>query len=229
MPVYLIRAGETGPVKIGMAQSIRDAIGRMDSLQVAHWEVLRLLRMWKGDRREEELLHVRFADLRIRGEWFSFSRLMLSDVGLEIIDLGTDVDAPMSVKDMIRLVGGAGDTARLCGTSVAAVSRWIWHNEIPADKRPPILSRARERGITGITTATFERMQPSGRPPRVWRSWETRKPIIPVASLADREAHWVSLREEKQTFGDIAKAYGVSPQRVHRVLARILASRHIAA
>jgi hypothetical protein len=80
MPVYMIRCGEHGPVKIGYAA---DPAGRMADLQVAHWERLRLLRTFDGAAAEEATLHARFADLRIgRGEWFSFSRLMLADVGL---------------------------------------------------------------------------------------------------------------------------------------------------
>lgn len=79
MPVYMIRAGDSGPVKIGFA---RDPIQRLDDLQVAHYEALTLLRIWEGGFAEEALLHARFADLAIRGEWFAFSRAMLADVGL---------------------------------------------------------------------------------------------------------------------------------------------------
>lgn len=79
MPVYLIRAGTTGPVKIGYASNTRF---RLKELQVAHFEILRLIREWEGGAPQEAALHLRFADLHIRGEWYSFSRLMLRDVGL---------------------------------------------------------------------------------------------------------------------------------------------------
>ena len=79
MAVYLIRAGMTGPVKIGLAD---DPIGRTRNLQVAHAEVLHLLRVWNGGPLEEKLLHNFFSASHIRGEWFEFSEQMLGDVGL---------------------------------------------------------------------------------------------------------------------------------------------------
>jgi DNA-binding XRE family transcriptional regulator len=77
--VYLIRAGATGPVKIGKAD---DPQRRLYELQTAHWDELCLLRAWVGGEPEEAALHVRFAELHIRGDWFSFSRAMLGDIGL---------------------------------------------------------------------------------------------------------------------------------------------------
>lgn len=79
MAVYLIRCGATGPAKIGKAD---DPQRRLYELQTAHWEELYLLRAWEGGEPEESALHVRFADLRLRGDWFSFSRAMLGDLGL---------------------------------------------------------------------------------------------------------------------------------------------------
>lgn len=84
MPVYMIRAGETGPVKLGHST---DPIGRLAELQVAHYEKLSIIRTFVGDAAEEATLHLRFADLHIRGEWHAFSRLMLGDVGLREIPL----------------------------------------------------------------------------------------------------------------------------------------------
>jgi hypothetical protein len=237
--IYLIRAGESGPVKIGYARSVRDARGRIDSLQVGHWEILRVLRLWEGDMRDERRMHMRFADLRIRGEWFAFSRLMLADVGLMVIEFDQGLDAPMSIGKMVKAFGGVGDVARLCGTSRAVVSRWIWDNHVPEPKRPMFLEHITERGLVGITAATFADMQPSGRPPRE----ETRSstsltpspeyqrykaptllPIIPVESRSDRDAHWLALRAEKRTFAEISKAYGVTKQRVQQVVSRLQAA-----
>lgn len=79
MPVYLVRVGEHGPVKIGKAD---DPAARLSELQVANHEKLHLLRVWEGGRAEEAALHARFADLHIRGDWYSFSRLMLRGEGL---------------------------------------------------------------------------------------------------------------------------------------------------
>jgi DNA-binding XRE family transcriptional regulator len=84
MPVYAIQAGESGPVKLGVATDPRMRLGE---LQISHYLTLTLLRVWKGGVAEEAALHARFDALRLRGEWFSFSREMLGDVGLvEIIE-----------------------------------------------------------------------------------------------------------------------------------------------
>ena len=74
MPVYLIAAGETGFVKIGMADRV-DV--RLRQLQGGHCEELRILKTWPGGAAEEAALHRTFADCRIRREWFRFVPEML--------------------------------------------------------------------------------------------------------------------------------------------------------
>lgn len=227
--IYLIRAGESGPVKIGYARSVREARMRIDTLQTGHWEILRVLRLWEGDMGDERRMHVRFADLRIRGEWFAFSRLMLADVGLTVIEFDQGLDDPMSIGKMIKALGGVGEVARLCGTSRAVVSRWIWDNQVPESKHPIFLEYITERGIAGITAATFAEMQPSGRPPRESRGYKSPPPlpppsIIPVESRSDRDAHWVALRAQKRTLAEIGKAYGVTKERVRQVVSRLRAA-----
>lgn len=99
MPVYVIRAGASGPVKIGVAG---DPMHRLIDLQVAHYEELKIIRLLEGGATEEAALHVMFADLHIRGEWFAFSRLMMADVGLTDVPLGV-------VKELTALAAGRGD------------------------------------------------------------------------------------------------------------------------
>lgn len=79
MAVYLIRAGECGPVKIGYAEDVQS---RLNNMQTGNHETLTVLRIFEGGQEEESRLHARFIDLRIRGEWFSFSRVMMGDLGL---------------------------------------------------------------------------------------------------------------------------------------------------
>jgi hypothetical protein len=57
------------PVKIGRAVHVGQ---RVASLQTGTPHELRVLRILKGDRESE--MHARFADDRIRGEWFRWSR-----------------------------------------------------------------------------------------------------------------------------------------------------------
>jgi len=70
---YIIRAGASEFVKIGRAFQPE---ARMASLQTAHYETLCLLRVIKGD--AEKAFHLRFASLRVRGEWFKFDPEMLT-------------------------------------------------------------------------------------------------------------------------------------------------------
>jgi len=78
----MIRQGERGPVKIGVA---KDAARRLINMQTGNHERLILLRTFHGGKVEERKLHDLFADHRISGEWFSFTRGMLGDVGLKEI------------------------------------------------------------------------------------------------------------------------------------------------
>jgi Meiotically up-regulated gene 113 len=84
MPVYMIRAGEHGPVKIGVADNVSR---RLADMQVGNHEKLALIRVFEGGPAEETRLHERFADNHLRGEWHHFSRAMMGDLGLtEIIE-----------------------------------------------------------------------------------------------------------------------------------------------
>jgi hypothetical protein len=65
--VYLIQAGDDGPVKIGWS---RNPFGRMSEFQAAHFAELRLIDKWPGTERDERLLQKHLAEFRIRGEWF---------------------------------------------------------------------------------------------------------------------------------------------------------------
>ena len=90
MPVYMIRAGEHGPVKIGFSD---DVAGRLTKMQADNHERLTVLRIFEGCALDEASLHERFSDNWLHGEWHGFTAAMLGDVGLvEIVD-----SAPASV------------------------------------------------------------------------------------------------------------------------------------
>jgi Meiotically Up-regulated Gene 113 (MUG113) protein len=66
--LYAIQAGgDDGPVKIGTA---KDPDQRLKTLQTASPVPLTGLCAWRGFSGEEAEIHQRFADHRIRGEWF---------------------------------------------------------------------------------------------------------------------------------------------------------------
>jgi len=66
--LYAIQAGESGPIKLGVATDPRR---RLKDLQVAHHEQLHLRAAWPGHRPEERDLHEHFARIRMSGEWFA--------------------------------------------------------------------------------------------------------------------------------------------------------------
>jgi hypothetical protein len=74
MPVYFIRQGLTGPVKIGVAG---DVVKRLRQLQTNQPITLHILRVLDGDRSLEAALHEKFSLQRLSGEWFNFSDDML--------------------------------------------------------------------------------------------------------------------------------------------------------
>ena len=75
MPVYIIRAGENGPVKIGFTSNMPS---RLAYLKAAHYEELRVLRVLDLGIGAEGWMHRRFAHAHIRGEWFHFLPEMLT-------------------------------------------------------------------------------------------------------------------------------------------------------
>lgn len=117
MSVYMIQAGgPTGPVKIGYG----DAQSRVTELQIGNHLELRIIRQFEGAGIEEVALHVRFADLHIRGEWHNFSRTMLGHVGLFEIH----PEPPSLVPAPPPLVADiTGPSAAELGIQIAALRR----------------------------------------------------------------------------------------------------------
>jgi len=66
--LYFIQAGENGPIKIGVSEK---PFVRLESLQTAHFEQLRLIGFAWAKLADERALHEHFAAHRIRGEWFT--------------------------------------------------------------------------------------------------------------------------------------------------------------
>ena len=75
MYVYFVRAGSTGPIKIGVARNVES---RLKALQIGNHLELRLVAVMEcRDRADayskEAQFHKIFKEKRIRGEWFSGS------------------------------------------------------------------------------------------------------------------------------------------------------------
>ena len=90
--IYFVRAGDDGPIKIGMSRYDRrlprnvgewDWISqgiksRITMLQTSHYLDLQLLLALWGSRCAERDLHIHFAPYHIRGEWFEAGERLLS-------------------------------------------------------------------------------------------------------------------------------------------------------
>lgn len=72
--VYFVRAGD-GAIKIGFTERIKR---RLATLQTAHGEHLHLLLTIPGSPEKEAELHLRFAKLRLKGEWFRAEHELLT-------------------------------------------------------------------------------------------------------------------------------------------------------
>ncbi|WP_087866098.1 GIY-YIG nuclease family protein [Comamonas thiooxydans] len=73
MPVYFIRHGNTGPIKIGRASEVKRRIGQLQTgnpttLQLLGWLVP------SCDDAMERQLHLLYAEYRVRGEWFEIDQ-----------------------------------------------------------------------------------------------------------------------------------------------------------
>jgi hypothetical protein len=67
MSVYFITARDVGMVKIGCAY---DPLSRLRDIQVCCPVELKIEAVMKGFYQEEREFHARFAEHRVRGEWF---------------------------------------------------------------------------------------------------------------------------------------------------------------
>lgn len=133
MPVYMIQAGENGPVKIGYSA---EPDRRLMELQVAHWTTLTLVRLLEGGEADEGALHSRFNHLRLRGDWHSYSTELFGDVGLVDVPIGRLHDLPplsfvatLPIGKRVaiarhRLGLSQRELAEMTGVSASAVAQW---------------------------------------------------------------------------------------------------------
>lgn len=162
MPVYLIRAGETGPVKIGKAD---DPAVRMRELQCAHYEALALIKVWPGDLAEEAALHQAFSEFRARGEWFRFTPAMLDADPSLLLSQESRVQGkrrawlastPGDARDMLTKLGGWAFVARELNLPIQTTYKWWLRNKIASHAVPPIAALAERAGVPEITMDTLK-------------------------------------------------------------------------
>lgn len=91
--IYFVQGVDGGPVKIGWSENPEK---RLEQLQAASPDQLRILDYIIGDRHHERALHGRLSEYRLRGEWFDDCppvREAIAEVmrGREISDLRDDL------------------------------------------------------------------------------------------------------------------------------------------
>jgi len=82
--VYFIQSGEDGPIKIGWT-STGNPWGRCAALQTGSPEELEVVGFFVGPQSEERRLHEKFAEHRIRGEWFAPVHDLKVEIGRSLI------------------------------------------------------------------------------------------------------------------------------------------------
>ena len=92
--VYAIGPEGLSIVKIGLATNVTE---RLRYLQTAHYLTLTLRWTTPGLRELEQELHVRFAPLRLRGEWFDFG----------------NADPVTSIREAVEAIGREGGAYEL--------------------------------------------------------------------------------------------------------------------
>lgn len=128
MPCYVLRCGDTEMVKIGWADE--DVEGRRLILQSAHWQDLTLLRVLEGGPWIERAMHERFAEHRVRREWFQFHADMLT---IQVSDLAPPKRNPGgTVGKIIDAIGGPLHVATSINVPPTTVNNWKGRNSIPA-------------------------------------------------------------------------------------------------
>lgn len=147
MPCYVLQAGDTDRVKIGWANDVE---ARRIELQTAHWEDLRVIRVIDSDPWVERAMHRRFADQRIKREWFAFHPEMLVYVP-EKIAAPTIVRAPLGpVGAIIKSLGGSGQVSSALGVNRNTIIYWAHRKRIPSDHWNALTKMAADRNIKGI-------------------------------------------------------------------------------
>lgn len=156
MTVYLVRAGENGPVKIGRTANVP---ARMQQLQVGHPEPLALIRTVDGGAGVETWFHRKFSADHIRGEWFRFSPDMTTVLPPQpsLKDAEPRFRFPIEYIRKNLLRSTQAEIAAIANTSQASVSRWeSGELEPDLDELTLIRTEAIKRGLSFHDSVFFE-------------------------------------------------------------------------
>lgn len=159
MPVYMIQAGEAGPVKIGFSVNAQD---RLRQMQVGHWHELKLIRCVAAERIDEGIIQRRFRHLHIRNEWFAFHADMIGEIGYRDLPLAPVErrSNPARFDAIVAAFGGLKVIGQITGDRSHAACQWR-HAGIPHKVWHLLIAAAEARGIQGITTEALAATRPA--------------------------------------------------------------------
>lgn len=144
MPCYLVRAGQTGRVKIGFSKNIQ---ARMLHLQCSNPEHMHVLRSWDGGRKTEKWLQQHFAHAHVVREWFTFDPAMLTvepPRSVEEIQATKPPKVLTRIEKIVSYFGSQTALARAIGVGQASVFDWIQSDRIPSTRIMVIVAAAAE-------------------------------------------------------------------------------------
>jgi len=75
MPIYIVKVSGTNFVKIGFSKNVEQRIKSLKAHIPFELDVVRII---NGTIHQERILHDKFYDLRINGEWFNFHKSMMT-------------------------------------------------------------------------------------------------------------------------------------------------------
>lgn len=88
--IYFVQEGERGPVKIGFTENAPEK--RMMALQCGNSRKLFLLRHFVAEKAYERIIHRRFHEYKIHGEWFAPCQAVLHMTLDDVASGNTDFD-----------------------------------------------------------------------------------------------------------------------------------------
>lgn len=89
--VYFVQDEEDGPIKIGVS-TVRAFQERLHALQIGNPRRLHVRRLVLGSHGLERLLHKRYAEHKIHGEWFEPHPEVLAAASPEAVDVRSEVE-----------------------------------------------------------------------------------------------------------------------------------------
>jgi len=146
--IYFIRSGDSGPIKIGLSNDVRQ---RARDLQTAHGVQLQVLGVMEGGRAEEKALHQQFAHARGVGEWFWPTPELLELIQSKAAPLPPPAEPPKHFEVEVRqtfhrLIRESGWTAdeiaRAAGSTKRAAMMWLDGKTLP--QLPHAIALARQ-------------------------------------------------------------------------------------